>query len=145
MGDDEPIATDPRAVVERLNETINAHDPAQGRNLFATDARFITAAGRTLNLAGMAQLLVDTASTFPDFHVRVVRWVVDGDTVVTEEVLEGTHNGEFGGLSATGRPVALRMCHVTRVVDGRIVERVAYHDTAAVLRQLTERATSTPR
>jgi steroid delta-isomerase-like uncharacterized protein len=135
-----------RAVVERLNETINAHDPARGRDLFASSARFVTATGRTLNVAGMAQLLVDTASAFPDFTVRVDRWIVDGDTVVTEEVLEGTQSGEFGGLSATGRTVRLRMCHVTRVVDGRIVERVAYHDSAGVLRQLADRsASATPR
>ena len=28
------------------------------------------------------------------------------------------------------------MVHVTRVVEGRIVERVAYHDTAGIVRQL---------
>lgn len=130
------MAEDPRRVVERLNETINAHDPAGGRDLFTADARLVTATGRVLNLAGMGRLLSDTASAFPDMKVRVERWIVDGDTVVTEEVMEGTHEGEFAGLSPTGRPVKLRMCHVTRVVDGRIVERVAYHDTAGILRQL---------
>ena len=131
------MADEPRAVVERLNETINAHDPARARDLFSADARFVTATGRVLNLAGMARLLADTTNAFPDFHVRVERWVVDGDVVVTQEVLEGTHGGDFGGLSATGRAVRLPMCHVTRVVDGRIVERITYHDTAGILRQLT--------
>lgn len=130
------MAEDPRRVVERLNDTINAHDPAGGRDLFTPDAHLVTATGRVLNLAGMGRLLGDTASAFPDMKVRVERWIVDGDTVVTEEVMEGTHDGEFAGLSPTGRRVQLRMCHVTRVVDGRIVERVAYHDTAGILRQL---------
>ena len=127
---------DPRDVVERLNQTINAHDPAGGRELFSPDARFVTATGRVLNLSGMAQLLADTAAAFPDFRMQIERWVVDGDIVVTEEVMEGTHRGEFGGLSGTGRRVRLPMCHVTRVVDGRIVERVAYHDSAGIVRQL---------
>ena len=133
------MATSAREVVERLQETINAHDPAKGRDLFAPDARMVTAAGRVLNLAGMGQLLLDTAAAFPDFTVEVERWVIDadGETVVTEEVLEGTHAGDFGGLSPTGRRVRLPMCHVTRVVDGHIVERITYHDTAGVLRQLT--------
>lgn len=130
------MAEDPRRVVERLNDTINAHDPAGGRDLFTADAHLVTATGRLLNLAGMGRLLTDTASAFPDMKVRVERWIVDGDTVVTEEVMEGTHDGEFAGLSPTGRRVQLRMCHVTRVVDGRIVERIAYHDTAGILRQL---------
>ena len=127
---------DPRRIVERLNDTINAHDPSMGRDLFAPDAVMVTAAGRRLNLSGMGQLLNGTARAFPDMKVRIERWIIDGDTVVTEEVMEGTHQGDFGGLSPTGRRVELRMCHVTRVVDGRIVERVAYHDTAGILRQL---------
>jgi steroid delta-isomerase-like uncharacterized protein len=139
------VDADPRAVVERLNESINAHDPAMGHDLFAKNATFVAATGRTLNRAGMTQLLLDTASAFPDFQVRIERWVVDGETVVTEEVLEGTHSGDFGGLSGTGRTVRIRMCHVTRVVEGRIVERVAYHDTAGVLRQLAERPAAMPR
>ena len=130
------MADDPTLVVQRLNDTINAHDPSKGRELFASNARFVTAAGRTLNLAGMGQLLVDTTSAFPDLRVRVERWVVQDDVVVTEEVMEGTHEGMFAGLSPTGRKVELRMCHVTRVVDGKIVERIAYHDTAGILRQL---------
>ena len=133
MAEPEP---DPRTVVERLHDTINAHDPARGRDLFAPDVRFITATGRILNLAGMARLLADTSNAFPDFRVHVERWIVQGDVVVTEEVLEGTHKGPFGGLSATNRRVRLPMCHVTRVVEGRIVERVTYHDTAGILRQL---------
>jgi predicted ester cyclase len=50
--------------------------------------------------------------------------------------MEGTHRGVFAGLQPTGRPVKLPICHVTRVVDGKIVERIAYHDTAGILRQL---------
>ena len=123
-------------MVERLNDTINARDPSRARDLFAPDAHLVTATGRRLNLAGMGQLLQGTSSAFPDMQVRVERWVVDGEIVVTEEVMEGTHQGEFAGLSPTGRRIRLPMCHVTRVVDGRIVERTAYHDSAGILRQL---------
>ena len=133
------MADDPRRVVERLHELMNARELTSGRELFAPDVRFTTATGRVLNLAGMAQLLGHTRQAFPDMQVSVERWVIDGDVVVTEEVMEGTHKGEFAGLSATGRKVRLPMCHVTKVVDGRIVERHAYHDSAGILRQLTSR------
>jgi steroid delta-isomerase-like uncharacterized protein len=126
----------PREVVEQLHETINQHDPIGGRDLFAPEARLVAATGRVLSLAGLARMLTDTVTAFPDFHVTIERWVEAGDVVVTEEVLEGTHQGPFAGLAATGRPVKLPLCHVTRVVDGRIVERIAYHDTAGILRQL---------
>jgi steroid delta-isomerase-like uncharacterized protein len=126
----------PRQVVEKLHDTINGHDPLSGRELFDPGARIVAATGRVMTLAGLARLLTDTVSAFPDLHVRVVRWVESGDVVVTEELMEGTHRGVFAGLQPTGRPVKLPICHVTRVVDGKIVERIAYHDTAGILRQL---------
>ena len=126
----------PREVLEQLHETINRHDPLGGRHLFDPDARIVAATGRVMTLAGLARLLSDTVTAFPDLVVRVERWVEQGDTVVTEELIEGTHRGPFAGLAPTGRPVKLPVCHVTRVVDGRIVERIAYHDTAGILRQL---------
>lgn len=126
----------PREVIEKLQDTINAHDPLGGRDLFAPDAQLVAATGRVLTLATLGRLLVDTLAAFPDLNVRVERWVVDGEVVVTEEVMEGTHQGEFAGLAPTGKHVELRLCHVARVVDGRIVERHAYHDTAGILRQL---------
>jgi len=130
------VTRTPREVIEALQATINAHDPLAGRALFDPDARLVAATGRTLNLASLGRLLTDTLAAFPDLSVRVERWVVDGEIVVTEEVMEGTHQGDFAGLAATGRPVRLRLAHVARVVDGRIVERSAYHDTAGILRQL---------
>lgn len=126
----------PREVLEQLHDTINRHDPLGGRDLFHPDARIVAATGRVMTLGGLARLLSDTATSFPDLVMRVERWVEQGDVVVTEEVMEGTHKGDFAGLAPTGRRVKLPICHVTRVVDGKIVERTAYHDTAGILRQL---------
>lgn len=129
----------PRDVVERLTQTINDHDPVAGAVLFHPEAHLVSAGGRVLSLAGLGTLLTDSLRAFPDLQVAVTRWVVDGNVVATEELMEGTHDGPFAGLSATGRKVRLPMVHVTRVDDGRIVERIAYHDTAGILRQLGPR------
>lgn len=127
----------PREVMDKLHETTNAHDASRARDLFDPEARIVTAAGRVVTLAGLARILADTIVAFPDLQVRIERWIEQDDLVVTEEVMEGTHDGVFAGMSATGRRVKLPICHVTRVVEGRIVERIAYHDTAGILRQLT--------
>jgi ketosteroid isomerase-like protein len=120
----------PREVIERLNETINAHDLAAGRALYAEDARLVPASGAAMDLDGLDNMMSGSIAALPDLKMTVQRWVEAGDTVVTEELMEATH--------VTGRPVRLPMVHITRVVDDRIVERVAYHDTAGILRQLTE-------
>lgn len=126
-----------RDVVEKLNDSINAHDVDAGRDLYDPEARLVTATGRTISLAGVGRMLSDSFTAFPDMKIRVDRWIEQGDVVVTEEMMEGTHSGAFAGLPATNRAVHLAICHVTRVVDGKIVERVAYHDSAGILRQLS--------
>lgn len=127
---------DAQAVVEELVDTINAHDAAAGTRLYDPRVRAISAAGRHLDRRGLEQILESTVTAFPDLRVEIVRWIVDGDTVVTEEVMSGTHRGTFAGLEPTGRRVRLPMMHLTRVCEGHIVERIAYHDTAGILRQL---------
>jgi predicted ester cyclase len=127
---------DARSVVEELVTTLNAHNPPAGTALYASDVRAITAGGRTLDGPGLERMAERTISGFPDLQITVLRWIVDGDTVVTEEIMEGTHLGAFAQLKPTGRRVQLPMVHITRVKEGRIVERIAYHDPSLLLRQL---------
>ena len=127
-----------REVISKLLDTLNAHDIPAGRALYAEDARLLAASGHQLDLDGLDRMFKMSLEAFPDMRITVQRWVEQGDTVVTEEVMEGTHKGPFAGLAPSGRQVRLSMVHVNRVEDGRIVERIAYHDTAGILRQLTQ-------
>lgn len=120
----------PRDVVERLNETINAHDVAAGRKLYAEGAYLVPASGQQMDQDGLDNMLTASFAALPDLKMTVLRLIESGDTVVTEEVMEATH--------VTGKPVRLPMVHITRVVDDLIVERIAYHDTAGILRQLSD-------
>ena len=127
---------EPRAVIEGLNATLNAHDVDAGRAFYEQGARLVTGSGRTVDLDGLCRMLTATLKAFPDLRMSVVRWVTEGDTIVTEEVMDATHDGDFAAIAPTHRRVRVPMVHVTRVRDGRIIERVAYHDTAAILRQI---------
>ena len=124
-------------VVAQLNETLNAHDVAAGRALYDEQPHLVMASGHELDLDGLDRMMEMTLKAFPDMRISVRRCLCEGDTVVSEEVMEGTHKGPFAGLAPTGRQVQLPMVHVTVVRDGRIVERTAYHDTAGILRQLS--------
>jgi steroid delta-isomerase-like uncharacterized protein len=124
-------------VVAQLNKTLNAHDIGAGRSLYGEEPLLVMASGHSLDLDGLDRLMAMTLAAFPDMRITVRRFLCEGETVVTEEVLEGTHEGPFAGIAPTGRKVQLPMVHVTVVRDGRIVERTAYHDTAGILRQLT--------
>lgn len=129
---------DAAEVLRELNDAINSHDIARAKSLLAEDADLRLASGRTLDVDGYARFLQLTMTAFPDLHVEVRRAVKDGDLVISEEMMTGTHRGEFAGMSPTQRKVSLPMVHVARVASGRIRELVAYHDTAGIARQLAD-------
>ena len=125
-------------MLRAFNEAINAHDIARAKSMLADEADLRLASGRTLDVDGYARFLQLTMTAFPDLRVQVLRAANNGDVVIAEEMMTGTHRGEFAGLSPTQRQVSLPMVHVARVADGRIAELAAYHDTAGIARQLGE-------
>ena len=73
---------------------------------------------------------------FPDLHVTVEDVVAEGDKVVGRNSVTGTHQGEYMGLPATGRPVAYNEIFIFRFVEGRIAETWGVVDVLAQMRQL---------
>lgn len=62
--------------------------------------------------------------------------VAEGDRVTTRKTITGTHAGTLMGIEATGRPVAIDVIDIVRIVDGRYVEHWGVNTLAAVLAQL---------
>ena len=131
-------------MIESLHEVLNRHDVPATRPYFSAGARCVSGSGRELDLQGLGEQFQHTLAAFPDLQITIRRWVEDGDTVVTEELMEGTHIGHFAGLAPTGKRVRLPMAHIWRIRDGVIIERVAYHDTAGILRQLASPTSTAP-
>ena len=73
---------------------------------------------------------------FPDFHVRVDDRVAAGDRMVQAFTITGTHEGEFMGLSATGRKIEVHGIVMSRFEDGKIVEEWEVIDQLSFLQQL---------
>lgn len=70
----------------------------------------------------MKQHLIDVRKTYPDLTMKVIRQFVDGDTVISEFVMVGTHLGEWLGMKPTGRKLRMTGVDIDRFVDGKIVE-----------------------
>jgi len=76
-------------------------------------------------------------AALPDLDVRLRRLVaVDGDHVVTEHTLSGTHLGTLFGIAPTGLPVEVDTAVVWELRDGRIRGETVYFDLATLLRQV---------
>ena len=56
-----------------------------------------------LGAEGMREHIRATKCTYPDYAMKITRQFCDGDFVVSEFVMEGTHQGEFLGIRPTGQ------------------------------------------
>ena len=71
---------------------------------------------------GMKQHLIDVRKTYPDLKMTIIRQFSDGDTVVSEFIMEGTHIGEWLGMKPTNKKLRMTGVDIDRLVDGKIVE-----------------------
>ncbi len=73
---------------------------------------------------------------FPDGRGETVQLLTEDDKVVIFDVIRGTHQGEFMGVSPTGRQVSFEFVHIFRLAEGRIVERWGIADAMGLMVQL---------
>jgi len=76
------------------------------------------------------------AEAFPDLRTAEADSVKEGDKVALRWLLSGTHEGDFMGVAATGRPVEVMGMDIVRLVDGEIVEHWGEFDAMGLLRQI---------
>lgn len=74
-----------------------------------------------LGLEGMRQHLIDVKKTYPDYTMTILRQYVDGDYVISEFIMQGTHVGVFVGITPTNKRLTFNGVDIDKVVDGKIV------------------------
>jgi steroid delta-isomerase-like uncharacterized protein len=73
---------------------------------------------------------------FSDLAATVTTCFGQDDLVCTRTDYRGTHDGEFMGVPATGKPVEISGTTITRIEDGKMVETWANVDTLGLLQQV---------
>ena len=80
------------------------------------------------------------ATAFPDMHRDLHNVYVDGDVVIVELALQGTHNGPLelpmGIIPPTGKKMDAPCCDVFRLKDGKIQSFNCYPSASVMLAQL---------
>lgn len=85
---------------------------------------------------GIRVLVGAFRSVFPDLTYTIEGQVAEGDLVVTRWKMRGTQQGEFQGLSASGKQVSVSGIQIDRLQDGKIVEHWRETDILGMLQQL---------
>ncbi len=75
-----------------------------------------------IGVDGMKQHMIDVRKTYPDLKMTIMRQYCDGDYVISEFIMEGTHKGEWLGMKPTGKKITINGVDIDRVKDGKIVE-----------------------
>lgn len=81
--------------------------------------------GETLipsGIDGMKEHIRATKQTYPDYRIRIIRQFCDGDYVISEFIMEGTHQGEWLGIKPTGKRLLFTGVNIDKITDGLIVE-----------------------
>lgn len=76
----------------------------------------------SLGVSGMKAHLMAVKETYPDYSMRIIRQYEDGDYVISEFIVEGTHEGEWLGIKPTHKRLSFIGVDIDKVTDGKIVE-----------------------
>lgn len=86
--------------------------------------------------AGMKALLGSFFAAFPDMRIVVEQTVGEDDLVCTRGYFEGTHDGDFMGVPATGNKVNVKYMDMWRLADGKGVENWVRLDMLGLMQQI---------
>ena len=75
-----------------------------------------------VGIDGMKEHIKATKQTYPDYRMKIIKQFCDGDYVISEFIMEGTHKGEWIGIKPTGKRLVFTGVDIDKVIDGLIVE-----------------------
>jgi steroid delta-isomerase-like uncharacterized protein len=90
----------------------------------------------TLDREGHKEMIAAFHAAFPDMRITLEAQVAEAECVANHIVMEGTHQGPFQGLPATGQRVTVRGMNLMRFEGGQIAELWGYLDTLGLMQQL---------
>jgi steroid delta-isomerase-like uncharacterized protein len=75
-------------------------------------------------------------TSFPDLRFHIEQMIAEGDRVVSQLVMEGTHQGTWMGISPTGKRLDIRMITIHRIVNSKIAEDWVLVESLGFFQQL---------
>jgi steroid delta-isomerase-like uncharacterized protein len=134
LRDGETLRQHHKALVQRwIEEGFNQHNVAVVDGLFAE--RFAVN-GQVVGRDGVKASMTRHLRGFPDLHVVIDDIIVEGGRVAIWYTVEGTHQGEFEGIAATGKRVRWSGSDLVSIRDGKISEARFLSDVLGILKQL---------
>ncbi|MEU4445533.1 ester cyclase [Actinosynnema sp. NPDC050801] len=124
-----------RDVATRFFEACNTHDLDRIMGFFHPD---IVHHARLSDYSkeGIAFVYELTLQAFPDLRWTIVEMIAEDDRVATLIRYEGTHSGDYLGVSNTGKKVDFFSINIARVVGDQFIEHRGVLDELHLLTQI---------
>ena len=126
------------AFFKQFVQFINTADENLAQQLISPAAKFHVP-GQSEPLQGPKGYLMIIAmmrSGFPDIQWTLEDLITEGDKVAARFTMRGTHNGEFFGVPATGKVIAVQAINFYRLANEQIIEEYGQPDMLGILRQI---------
>lgn len=96
---------DHKQKVKYFYEHITTNHIVEKVSDYVSDDCTIRLGGKTIpvGVAGMRQHMIDVRKTYPDLKMVIAHQYCDGDYIISEFIMEGTHKGEWLGLKPSGK------------------------------------------
>jgi steroid delta-isomerase-like uncharacterized protein len=120
----------------RAIERFNDHDLDSYLEIYDDEIRLHGYAPEALDKDGVRAFYESVVAGFDDLKLDVHEVLWDGDTATVRFTMTGRHTGEFMGVPATGRDIALAGISILHFSGERVVERYAISDMLGLLVQL---------
>jgi predicted ester cyclase len=128
--EDQMSTTENKAFVRRYLEAINGKEkPATLVNQYIADS------DETLK-----QHIAGGEIGFPRYELIADEMLAEDNKVMVRFTFRGVHKGEFMGIPATGKAVAVPGVIIYRIANGKIVDHWMLMDSMAMMQQLGVKA-----
>ncbi len=74
---------------------------------------------------------------FPDIQVEILDQIGEGDKVSTRKVMRATHTGEFMGIPASNKRIAIHVIDIIRLKDGKYIEHWGMSNLADIIKEIS--------
>lgn len=131
--------------MRRFVEFINTADETLGNELIANGAIFHVPnrSAPMQGLAGYLAIIGMMRGGFPDIQWTLEETIAEEDglglgdiRIAARFTMRGTHQGEFFGVPATGKSIAVQAVNFYRISDGKIVEERGQPDLWGLMQQI---------
>ena len=120
-----------------VQETLNQKNLDVLNEMVAEDfVEHVPFPGQGPGREGLRYAITTLLSAFPDMKWTVEEQIAEGEKVVSRFTMTGTHQGEFLGIAATGRPIQVWGMVLDVVREGKFAESRILLDMLGLMGQL---------